>query len=204
MKRKDTTACQIESQVKYSEGQEPQVGTAAPALEFGAISEKSLNFSQHVSSHLCHEGLKARDFPGPSWYSLCACPGAPDQSCDHIPFRVPAPGVSHQSHLHALQCGHSHSEEILQTPFVKTLLLLLHLNWGSVFICWCCFSGIQWDNFLFLLKYSLFIILYQFQVYSIVIQYFCRLYSIIGYYKIIAIIPSVIQYIFIASLFYTY
>ena len=42
----------------------------------------------------------------------------------------------------------------------------------------------------------------QFLVYSIVIQYFCRLYSIIGYYKIMAIIPCAIQYIlFFLNLF---
>ena len=37
---------------------------------------------------------------------------------------------------------------------------------------------------------------------SIVIQYFCSIYSIIGYYKIIVIIPCVIQYILAAYLFY--
>ena len=34
-------------------------------------------------------------------------------------------------------------------------------------------------------------------------QYFCRLYSIISYYKIMAIIPCAIQYILVAYLFYT-
>ena len=34
------------------------------------------------------------------------------------------------------------------------------------------------------------------------IQYFCSIYSIIGYYKIIVIIPCVIQYILAAYLFY--
>ena len=43
---------------------------------------------------------------------------------------------------------------------------------------------------LFKLKYSCFTGLLQFQVYSIVIQYFCRLYSIIDYYKILNIVPS--------------
>ena len=38
------------------------------------------------------------------------------------------------------------------------------------------------------------LLLCQFQVYSIVILYFCRLYSIISYYKIITIIPCAIQY----------
>ena len=39
-------------------------------------------------------------------------------------------------------------------------------------------------------------------MYSTVIQYFCRLYSIIGYYKIMGIIPCAIQYILVAYLFY--
>ena len=40
----------------------------------------------------------------------------------------------------------------------------------------------------FLLKYSWFTIFCQFQVYSIVIQNFCRLYPIIDYYKILVYI----------------
>ena len=38
-------------------------------------------------------------------------------------------------------------------------------------------------------------ILPQFQVYRMVIQYFCWLNSIIGYFKVMAIIPCAIQYI---------
>ena len=40
------------------------------------------------------------------------------------------------------------------------------------------------------------------QMYSIVIQYFYRLYSIIGFYKIMGIIPCAIQYILFVYLFY--
>ena len=55
------------------------------------------------------------------------------------------------------------------------------------------------SNFFFvLLKYSQFTILCSLQVYSIVIQYFCRLYSIIDYYKIMDIISYALQYILIA------
>ena len=43
----------------------------------------------------------------------------------------------------------------------------------------------------------------QFHVYSILIQYFYRSYSIKSYYKIMAIIPCAIQYILVAYLFYT-
>ena len=46
-------------------------------------------------------------------------------------------------------------------------------------------------------------VLYYFQVYSIVIQCFYRLYSIKSYYRIIAINPCAIQYILVAYLFYT-
>ena len=55
----------------------------------------------------------------------------------------------------------------------------------------------------FLLKQSSSTMLYQFQVYGIVILYFCRLYPIINYYKIMSIIPCAIQYILVAYLFYT-
>ena len=41
----------------------------------------------------------------------------------------------------------------------------------------------------------------QFQVYNTLIQYFCRLYSMTGYYKMTAIIFSVIQNILVAYLF---
>ena len=43
---------------------------------------------------------------------------------------------------------------------------------------------------------------YQFQQYSIMIQYICTLYSIIDYYKVMAIIPCAIQHILVAYLFY--
>ena len=39
-------------------------------------------------------------------------------------------------------------------------------------------------------------------MYTIVIQYFCRLYSIIGYYKIMGIIPCAIKHILVAYLFF--
>ena len=39
-------------------------------------------------------------------------------------------------------------------------------------------------------------------MYSIEIQYFYSLYSIKGYYKIMAIIPYVIEYILVAYVFY--
>ena len=53
----------------------------------------------------------------------------------------------------------------------------------------------------FQLKQSLFIILYQFQVYSKVIQYVCRLYTIIGDCKVGCIFPGAIQYILVAYWF---
>ena len=56
--------------------------------------------------------------------------------------------------------------------------------------------------FLFKLKYTWFIILRSFQVFSTVIQNVGGIYSIIGYYKIIVIIPCVIHYILAAYLFY--
>ena len=56
--------------------------------------------------------------------------------------------------------------------------------------------------FLFKLKYTWFIILRSFQVFSTVIQNVGSIYSIIGYYKIIVIIPCVIHYILAAYLFY--
>ena len=43
---------------------------------------------------------------------------------------------------------------------------------------------------------------YWFQVCSMVSQYFCILYSISGYYKIMSRIPCAILYIFVAYLFY--
>ena len=57
--------------------------------------------------------------------------------------------------------------------------------------------------FFFKLRYSRFTILYQFQVYSLVIQNFCRFNSIKSY-KIMAIIPCSIQCILIAYLCYSY
>ena len=42
----------------------------------------------------------------------------------------------------------------------------------------------------------------SFQVYSTVIKYFCSLSSIKSYYKIMAIIPCAVQYIFVAYIFY--
>ena len=44
----------------------------------------------------------------------------------------------------------------------------------------------------------------MFKVYITVIHYFCTLYSTIGYYKIMGVIPSVIQYIRVAYLFFIY
>ena len=55
----------------------------------------------------------------------------------------------------------------------------------------CFWSAVSW-----------FTILCQLQVYSIVSQCFCRLYSIIGYYKIMAIIFHAIQYILVAAVSY--
>ena len=52
---------------------------------------------------------------------------------------------------------------------------------------------------LLLLKYSWFTILYLFQVYSIMIQYFYRSCSIKSYDKIMAIISCAVQYIPLAS-----
>ena len=40
-----------------------------------------------------------------------------------------------------------------------------------------------------------------FLVYAIVIQYFCRLYSIIGYYKVRAMIPCAIWYMLLLICF---
>ena len=50
------------------------------------------------------------------------------------------------------------------------------------------------DNFV-CLKCTRFTVSCEFQVYSIVIQYFCRLYSLIliGYYKRMGIIPCAMQ-----------
>ena len=58
-------------------------------------------------------------------------------------------------------------------------------------------------NCFFKLKYSRFTLLCYFQVYSIVSQYFHRLYSIKSYYKIMAVISWAIKCILITYLFYT-
>ena len=60
-------------------------------------------------------------------------------------------------------------------------------------------------HFSFLLKYSYFTVLCQFQVYSKVIHlYICvfRLFSIIGYCKILSIVPCATQQVLVACLFY--
>lgn len=54
-----------------------------------------------------------------------------------------------------------------------------------------------------LFKYSWFTVFYHVQVYSIVIQHFCRLDSSIGYCKKMAIILCATQHILVAYLFYT-
>ena len=41
-----------------------------------------------------------------------------------------------------------------------------------------------------------------FQAYSIMSQYFCKFYSMTGYYKTLGIIPCAIQYSLVAYLFY--
>ena len=58
-------------------------------------------------------------------------------------------------------------------------------------------------SFCFFFEVQLLIILHSFEAYTIVIQYFYRFYPIKHYYKIMTIIPCVVQYILVTYLFYT-
>ena len=85
-------------------------------------------------------------------------------------------------------CGHLLIEIGSQKPMTFFL---------SFFSYWFIYLFVVYFSLLlilFLLKYSCFTIVYQYQVYSVVIQQFKGLYSIKSYYKIMAIISCAVQY----------